>query len=131
MAQFDITGFDEFLADLSSWDVDRLAPLMLQEAVVPLERNVRAETARHHRTGDMEGSIKKTGASMGASGNYYICVRPTGTDRKGVRNMEKMAYAEYGTSKQPATPILTPAVHKSEAEVYKAMQDVFDRETGK
>ena len=131
MAQFEIRGMDDFIKDLSSWDVDRLAPLMLEEAAVPLEKNVRAESAKHHRTGDMEGSVKKNGASLGASGSYYICVRPTGKDHKGIRNMEKMAYAEYGTSKQPATPILTPAVHRSEEAVYRAMQDVYDRETGK
>lgn len=130
MAKFDVTGLDDLIMDLNSMDTARVAPLMLEAGAVPLERSVRSEAAKHHRTGAMEGSIKKTGSSMGSTGNYYICVRPTGKDKKGVRNMEKMVYAEYGTSRQPSTPILTPAVERSEAEVCRAMQEVFDREMG-
>lgn len=61
---------------------------------------------------------------------YYICVRPTGKDKDGVRNMEKMAALEYGVGgRQAATPVLTPAVHAAEDPVLKKMQEVFDRET--
>lgn len=130
MARFEVNGLDDLIKDLNSMDIERVAPLMLAAGAAPLERSVRSEAAKHHRTGSMEGSIKKTGASRGSKGNYYICVRPTGTDKKGVRNMEKMIYAEYGTSRQPSTPILAPAVGRSEDEVCKEMQDVFDREMG-
>ena len=55
-------------------------------------------------------------------------MRPTGRDEKGVRNMEKMVYMEYGTSKQEATPVLSPAVRKAEDPVTEKMQEVFNRE---
>ena len=61
---------------------------------------------------------------------YYISVRPTGKDKKGVRNMEKMAALEFGVDgKQAATPVLTPAVNDAEGKVLDKMQEVFDRET--
>ena len=127
MAKFDIYGIDDLMKDLSQIDVDRIAPKMLEESVPILEKAVKAEAAKHKDTGAMEESIKATGADINAKG-HYICVRPTGRDEKGVRNMEKMAVLEYGSSRQTATPVLVPAVRESEDKVLKKMQEVFDRE---
>ena len=120
MAKFDIHGIDDFMKEISRIDIDRIAPKMLEESV-------RTESAKHRDTGAMEESIKATGANINARG-HYICVRPTGRDEKGVRNMEKMVYMEYGTSKQEATPVLSPAVRKAEDPVTEKMQEVFNRE---
>lgn len=127
MAKFDIYGINDFMKEISQIDLDRIAPKMLEESAPILEKSVRAEAAKHRDTGAMEESIEATGASVNARG-YYICVRPTGRDEKGVRNMEKMAYMEYGTSKQKATPVLSPAVRKAEDPVTGKMQEVFNRE---
>ena len=78
----------------------------------------------------MYKSIKKTKAGKASKGGYFASVRPTGTDKKGVRNMDKMVYLEYGTSKQDATPVLTKALKDSESAVYDKMQEVFNREVG-
>lgn len=129
MAQFEIEGIDDLLKDLSMLDVERLAPIMLEESVPILEEAVVKRASRHHDSGDMVESIKKSGAERNQIG-YYICVRPTGRDKKGVRNMEKMAALEYGVDgKQGATPVLTPAVNAAEEKVLEKMQEVFDRET--
>lgn len=127
MAKFDIHGIDDFMKEISQIDIDRIAPKMLEESVPILEKSVRAESAKHRDTGAMEESIKATGANINARG-HYICVRPTGRDEKGVRNMEKMVYMEYGTSKQEATPVLSPAIRKAEDPVTEKMQKVFNRE---
>ena len=127
MAKFDIYGIDDLMKDLSQIDVDRIAPQMLEESVPILEKAVKAEAAKHKDTGAMEESIKATGADINAKG-YYICVRPTGRDEKGVRNMEKMIYMEYGTSKQKETPVLSPAVRNAEGPVLEKMQEVFNRD---
>lgn len=127
MAKFDIHGIDDFMKEISQIDIDRIAPKMLEESVPILEKSVRAESAKHRDTGAMEESIKATGANINARG-HYICVRPTGRDEKGVRNMEKMVYMEYGTSKQAATPVLSPAARKAEDPVTEKMQEVFNRE---
>lgn len=130
MAKFDIHGIDDFMREISQIDIDRIAPKMLEESVPILEKSVRAESAKHRDTGAMEESIKATGANINARG-HYICVRPTGRDEKGVRNMEKMVYMEYGTSKQEATPVLSPAVRKVENPVTEKMQEVFNREVNR
>ena len=128
---FDINGFDELMQELDGLgNFDEVAPKMLEEAVPILEREVVKQATAHWDSGDMVKSIKKTGATAGKRGGYYICVRPTGKDKKGIRNMEKMAYLEYGVKGRPAVPVLTSAVKNAEPEVMKKMQEVFDREVG-
>ena len=129
MAQFEVEGIDDLMKEISSLDAERLAPVMLEEAVPILKDAVVKGASAHKDTGAMVDSIKPSGASRNQKG-YYICVRPTGKDKDGVRNMEKMAALEYGVGgRQAATPVLTPAVHAAEEPVLKKMQEVFDRET--
>lgn len=128
MAKFDIQGIDDLMDELSYLDVERIAPMMLEEAEPILKKEVVKQVEKHRDTGDMAESIKSTGAERTKNG-YYLAVRPTGKDRKGVRNMEKLAYLEYGTGREAARPVLSKAVHAAEEEVIKKMQEVYDRET--
>ncbi len=129
MARFEIEGIDELMKDLDMMNAERIAPIMLEEAVPILKESIVKRAAGHKDTGDMAASIKKSAATRNQRG-YYICVRPTGKDKKGVRNMEKMAALEYGVGgRQRATPVLTPAVNDAEGKVLDKMQEVFDRET--
>ncbi|WP_394923261.1 hypothetical protein [uncultured Robinsoniella sp.] len=129
MARFDIQGFDQLLTELDRLGrFDEIAPKMLEESVPILEAEVREQASAHWVSGDMVNSIKKSGKAAGRDGGYYICVRPTGTDSKGVRNMEKMAWLEFGVKGRPATPVLTTAVLNAEPKVIAKMQEVFNRE---
>lgn len=129
MARFDIQGFDQLLTELDRLGrFDEIAPKMLEESVPILEAEVREQASTHWVSGDMVNSIKKSGKAAGRGGGYYICVRPTGTDSKGVRNMEKMAWLEFGVKGRPATPVLTTAVLNAEPKVIAKMQEVFNRE---
>lgn len=131
MAKFDFKIPDDFIKQLGRLaDVDRIAPKMIDEAMPTLEKNVKSEMAKHRRTGDMIGSVKKTKAGKNKCG-YFAVVRPTGVDRSGTRNMEKLAHAEYGTSKQAPTPILTKAIKDSESAVLAKMQEVFNEEVAR
>jgi HK97 gp10 family phage protein len=130
MAKFDFQIPDDFIKQLGRLaDVDRIAPQMLNEALPILERNVKSEVSKHVVSGDLLKSIKMSKAKKNKYG-YYASVRPTGTDKKGVRNMEKMVYLEYGTSKQASKPTLTKAIKDSEKAVLDKMQEVFNREVG-
>lgn len=131
MAKFSVTGIQEQLDELSNIECDVIAPKMLEEAAPILLKNVKSRSASHHVSGQMNASIKTTKANRTGHDGYSITVRPTGKDEKGVGNMEKMAYLEYGTSKQSPTPVLTPAVRESEDPVLKKMQEVFDQEVDK
>ena len=145
MARFDIEGIDDLMKDLGSLEVDRIAPKMLEEASPLLEQEVKAALFSHRDTGEMYHSIKSTGAMRNKYG-YYLCVRPTGTasgkkwknsrtkggKRAGktekIRNMDKAAYLEFGTARQPARPVFSGATRKAEEPVYNEMQEVCDRE---
>lgn len=132
MAQFDIHGFDDLMAELDSLgNFEEIAPKMLEEAVPILEKEVIRQAEKHWDSGDMVRSIKRTGASVFKNGGYYACVRPTGKDKKGVRNMEKMAWLEYGVKGRSGVPILTKAVLNVEQKVLDKMQEVYDREVDK
>lgn len=138
---FDIGGLDDLMKDLSYLDAERIAPKILEESGEILEKEVKQKARKHWHTGDMYKSIKSTGAQRNAYG-YYLCVRPTGKSKglkrskgkrgketkEAVRNMDKMAWLEYGTSKEPARPVLSAAVRNAEPKVLKKMQEVFDRE---
>ena len=127
MAKFEMEGMDDFMSGLSQIDIDRIAPKMLEEAAPILEDKIKKRAAKHKDTGAMMESIKPT-KPVNKDNQYRITVRPTGKDKKGTRNMEKAAYLEFGTNKQPATPILSPAVREAEEPAAEKMQDVFNRE---
>ncbi len=129
MAQFNVRGMDEFASALERLGrIHEIAPKMLEEAAPILEREVIRQATPHWVSGDMVKSIKRTKVRSGKTGGYSICVRPTGKDRKGVRNMEKAAYLEFGKKGRPAVPIITTAVLNATPEVMEKMREVFNRE---
>lgn len=115
------------------------------DAAVPvLEDSVKAECSKHRRTGTMCESIKKTRAKKATNGAFIATVRPTGlsttfiddtgTLRKRstpVRNMEIVAHMEYGTSKQPPTPVLSKAINDSKEQVYTVLQKEINKRISK
>ena len=129
MVQLSISGIDEFLAQLNQLGkFDEIAPKMMKAGMEILQEEVVEEASKHKDTGAMVASIKPTGISASYDGGYYMCTRPTGRDKKGVRNMEKMVYLEYGVKGRPGVPVITAAVIKAEPKVVQAMQEVFTRE---
>ena len=129
MASFSISGMDELLVKLNQLGrFDEIAPKMMKAGMEILQEEVMAEASKHKDTGAMVASIKPTGLMAGYDGGYYMCTRPTGRDKKGVRNMEKMVYLECGVKGRPGVPIITAAVIKAEPKVVQAMQEVFTRE---
>lgn len=130
MARLELQGIVDLMNGISQLDIDKIAPAMLDEVAPILEKAVKKKAAAHKDTGELQASIKRTKAKCTGDG-YSITVRPTGKDKKGVRNMEKAAYLEYGTSKQGAAPVISPAVRESEEPVSEKMQEVFSREVEK
>jgi len=130
MGKFDFEFDPELVRQLERLEnFDEIAPKILDGAVPILERSVNKEVSKHKITGDLAGSIKKTKANKNQYG-WFVTVRPTGKDRKGVRNMEKLVYAEYGTSQQSPTPIITKALNDARSEVENKMQEIFNEVIG-
>lgn len=131
MANFHMDGIDDLIRELNkASDIDRIAPVMIEEALPILEdslkETVQQEVNRGYATGELVSSIKKSRSLRNQYG-YFGVVRPTGKDKKGVRNMEKLAYLHYGTTKQTARPVVNKAVFHAEQKVVEKMQEVFNR----
>lgn len=113
--------------------LDDIAPEMINEALPLLEEEmkkaVREDADKGYATRETEESIKKTRAQHNKYG-YFGVVKPNGTDEKGVRNMEKLAYLNYGSSKQEARPVVAKAVLRAESKVFQKMQECYNREVG-
>ena len=130
MASFETDiGIDELMQSLTSIDIEALAPVALEQSA-PIVKDKLVQLSEAHRdTGAMIRSIKAQKAKKRRD-TYSILVSPTGKDRRtGIRNMEKMAYLEFGVRahNQPATPVITPAVRSTHDAVCDKMQDVFNQ----
>ena len=131
MAKFSVQIPDELTRQLNALsNIDGIAPKMIQAGQPIVEKELKRRSESHRETGEMAASIKSKKPQKTGSGHIGI-VRPTGTDSNGVRNMEKMAYLEYGTSRQPSTPVIAPTIAATENQVYEIMQQTFNKEIGK
>lgn len=132
---------DELVKALSDKQIFNI----LVESTPPLEKAMKKNAEKLVRsdrfgkkrtTGALAKSIKPTKPRRGGRGanSAYVVVRPTGKDSKGVRNMEKMVYNEYGTHShkhiQVPHPILPKTVAESEDAVADLMQSGLERELG-
>lgn len=130
MAKFETDiSLDELMTSLTSIDIEALAPIALEESAPIVEKKLVQLSEPHKRTGAMVKSIKAQKASKNKDG-YSIFVGASGVDRKtGTRNMEKMAYLEFGVRahNQPATPVITPTIRATHDDVCDSMQETFNK----
>ena len=130
MAKFETdVSLDELMTSLTSVDIEAIAPLALEQSAPIVEKKLIQLSEPHKKTGAMVKSIKAQKANESGDG-YSIFVGASGVDRKtGIRNMEKMAYLEYGVREhnQPATPVITPTIRATHDDVCDSMQETFNR----
>lgn len=129
-----MSGLDDFMDQLEKLeDTEEIAKKCVNAAVPALEESVKngiTEAAdRGYATGDLANSVKGTKAKSNDYG-VFSAILCTGTDEKGVRNGEKMAYLEYGTTKQDAHPVMQKAVNNVESQCLETMQNTFNAEVG-
>ena len=131
---FEVMGFDELAKELDQLKIDEYAPEILQAAAPVLEKSLKAEVQkaanRGYASGDLAGSIKACKPGKNEQG-HYVAVTAKGKDRKGTRNNEKLAYLNYGTTKQQARPVIARSVKSAEAECTEVIQEKFNEVTGK
>lgn len=139
MARLDLRGLKELddfmkgLSDLSS-DIDNIAKDCINAASPTLanclKNNIRAAANRGYSTGELAQSIVPTEAKTNAYGNF-AAVRPVGSDKNGMRNGEKLAYLEYGTSKQDAHPVMQKSIAQAEPQTKEIIQKRFNEHVKK
>lgn len=117
----------DFLKKAES-QIDEIAEEAVRSAEDVVVDALKSECSKHNiaetdqTRGQMMQSIKATGPRKNQYG-IYDYVRPTGKDTKGVRNMEKLAYLEYGTSKQAATPVCQKVVNQIGEKISNIMSE--------
>lgn len=136
MGHFEMNGIDDIMRQLEGIAnaTDETAMKMIDTAAPILEKNLRknveAAANRGYATGQLAAAVTAGKAKMNEFGCYSI-VTAEGKDKKGVRNMEKLAYLEYGTpGGQLAHPVMKKSINESENDCLRVMQQVFERETG-
>lgn len=132
--RFEFNVSTEFLKTLGRLsDIDRVAPDMIREALPictdKLKQGIQSSDHPYSK-GEMVKSIKEQEPSETKNGGWRGITRPTGKDSKGVRNMEKLAYYEYGTSHQIARPIMDRIKNDAAAPAQAKMEEVFKKEMG-
>lgn len=144
---FDIPA--DFLKQLGKLqDIDRIAPIMIDEALPTLEESFKRNLngVLKDPTGELLASIKMVTSKKVKNGGYYGYVTAKGASRKKMykrrdftgaikreepyRNYQKILALEYGTSKQSPRPFITRTINNAEPEVLRKMQEVFNREVG-
>lgn len=134
MAGFEMNFPDDFLSELLESDFDEIAEAALSECKPDMEVNVKTSLSRsasgEYATGAMVSSVKATKPKKAKTDAWIMVTRPTGKDDKGVRNMDKAMYLEYGTVKQNAKPWLINATKNAEASCMDKMQKVFNKKVG-
>lgn len=111
--------------------IDVIAPLMLDEAIEPLHKQMIASAIKHKKTGEMLKGLKVNKAIKDKKGVWRKKIFFDGYDRTKltpVPNAIKVFAIEYGSSQQEATPFIRPSVAITENQVNEKMQEVFNRE---
>lgn len=135
MATIELNGFDELIKKLDKLGnqsyVEEIGKKAVSEAAPIAEAAMRGSISSveygPYSTKSISGSIQTTEARINTYGAYAVA-RPTGRDAKGVRNAEKAAYLQYGTSRMPARPWRERAVASSQGAAVKAMEEVIKTE---
>ena len=132
MAKLDVQGFDGVFDYLDTLEagigeaankaLNNAAPEMAES----LKHGIRQAAKKGYATGALENSIVPTKAKKNRYGRF-VAVRAVGTDDRGTRNGEKLAYMEYGTSRQGRSPVLDDAVKRAEAGCMEKIQDTIDK----
>lgn len=130
MAEMNINFPDDLIKTLNELgQIENHAPKIIDAAIPILERSVRSAVASNkgdYTTGALARSIKATKARINKYG-CYAAVRPTGTDEKGISNMQKLVEKELGNSRQQARPVVDAATNAVEGEVLEIMQEEFNK----
>ena len=140
MAQMTIFSPDALMKQLENMgNVDRYAPKILDAGIEPLYAKIKKNAQKHSNTGEMAASLKLKKAQKSKDGTWVKKAqftgydkrrKPTPSDPRGVPNARKAMSLEYGTSKQPATPFIRPAVVATKNDCLDAMQGAFNKEVG-
>lgn len=143
MARASLTGFREMEAFLGKLSQPEKMAVKAVDAAAPLaEKRLKAEIAKAanrkdrngkpYSTGELAASVSRTKTGENEWGIYSV-VLPVGEGKKGLRNVEKLAYLEYGVKSkgQAPHPVRQRTVNAVEAECQRIMEETVYEEVNK
>lgn len=123
--------------------VNEVAPKMAQGGAEVLAEAIRVNTEKHNRTGDLAQSVTVGKPKKDKNGVWRCSVYFKGksknvqgddgairTRKTPVTNSSIAMHLEYGTSEQPATPIVRNALESSKSKIEGRIRYEFKREVG-
>ncbi|MBQ8574823.1 MAG: hypothetical protein IJ447_02105 [Clostridia bacterium] len=143
MAKLDFNIPQDFYKQLGKlYDIEKVAPKMLEEAAPILVDTMKSELSKHNRTAEMVNAVKAAKPKVSAKhGGHFITVYPRGNSKEyvdstgkrrkrntKVRNMDKLIAIEYGKDGQAATPVMGKIISKCENAVLEKMAEVYEKE---
>lgn len=137
MAHINFTGFDELdkvmkkLAEpekMAIKAVDKASPILVKA----LSSAISSAADRGYATGELAASVEATKAEENSLGVFAVA-KPEGLNRRGLRNVEEMAYLEYGVRSrgQAPRPVRDQAASSAESACISAMEKVISEEVEK
>lgn len=131
MARLNVQGFDGVFdyMDALAAGIDAVADEALDNAAPEmaesLKQGIRQAANKGYATGALADSVVPTKAKKNQYG-HFVAVRVVGSDSRGTRNGEKLAYMEYGTSKQERSPVIDSAFKRAKPGCTKKIQDTIE-----
>jgi hypothetical protein len=147
MAYFNVEFPDDLLKQITRANDEGLCRKILKDAIPILADSVKSVIrAEHNRSGDLWRSIEAFEPYKTKDGYWVASASPTGkakgqmkkgkvfarsksgtmTSGQALYNDDKLWFLEYGTSKQPATPVLTKATNNAYQDVVDKMQQTYN-----
>lgn len=142
MARFDFEIPDSIFPKCLEENMDEICIEAIGEAqpivVEEMKKQIKAVISKDG-TGELVASIKARKPKKSKYDGYYGKVGPTGYSSKHyyagkkrkrkykLSNAAKLVFMEYGTSRQPATPILQKVKKNTENAVINKMQETINR----
>lgn len=130
MAKFQVEGLDALRAKFAGREkkVTSTVYHMLNAGAKVMKEEIQQTMAEMDikDSGDLIKSVKSSGVKKSKDGAYSISVAPSGTDRKGVRNMTKAMIAELGKKGEPARPWKTVAEERGYPKAQERMAEIFN-----
>ena len=123
--EFDMSEFEIMLSKLA--DPEPIARKMIEAATPMVKEALVSNTPED--TGDLKKSIRAS-AILKRNDGLFRAIRPTGTNRNGMRNMDVMAWKNYGTRKMAAEYFIEGAAHKVGEKALDIMEETFYKEVG-
>lgn len=147
MAYFTVDFPDALMKQITKMASDDTSRKILKESIPILAKSVQnVIRVEHSDTGDLADSITAFEPYKNKDGNWTASAAPTGKAKgqmkkgkvyarsksgsvssgQAIYNDDKLWFLENGTSKQPATPVLTKASKNAYDAVINKMQEVYN-----